>query len=170
MLVVQTPRVPVHPILHSAVNSVLSLGSFSICLTNETKCRLKGKKDGQTGGPQSWSLAPQKSQTAGSVLSPSPAAGGVAPRRQSSPDPTKGGECSLCWSLAPLFPWQPLFQDKARTQNYPHHVSRLLRRESPDLRGTLRQGLALSPRQTAVSSPSQDSSHRRVCLPATFRQ
>uniref|UniRef100_M3Z0P5 Uncharacterized protein n=1 Tax=Mustela putorius furo TaxID=9669 RepID=M3Z0P5_MUSPF len=61
-------------------------------------------------------------------------------------------------------------RDKGRTQNYPHHISRLLRRESPSLGGTLRQDHALSPLQTAVSSPSQDSSHHHVCLPASPRE
>lgn len=34
-----------------------TLGPFIICFTRETKGRLKGKEDGQTGGPQSWALA-----------------------------------------------------------------------------------------------------------------
>lgn len=54
--------------------------------------------------------------------------------KQFSLDLTKGGGYSLCWSLVPLFPWQPLFSNKAKTQNYPHHISRPLERESPGLR------------------------------------
>lgn len=57
----------------------------------------------------------------------------AAPRSQPAPRLTKGSGGSLPLEPQPLFPWQPFFQDKAETQNYPQPPpgSRRHQREGP---------------------------------------
>lgn len=76
--------------------------------------RATGRRVGQEGG---WP-GPQQAQTSGGIL---PRNQAVPPtyRNQPAPSLTKGGGGSLPLEPQPLFPWQPLFQDKAETQNYP---------------------------------------------------
>ena len=42
------------------------------------------------------------------------------PPKAAGSESNTGREGSLPREPQPLFPWQPLFQDKAETQNYPH--------------------------------------------------
>lgn len=123
----------------------------------------RDKREAQ--GQERWAdwgspvLATGPSTSTDRLLSQRQAAGGVAPRRQASGS-NKGRvmlpllEPRASVSMATSLPGQ------SRDSELPHRISRLLRGVgSPGLRGTLRQGPALSTPQTPLCLPHPHTRH-----------